>query len=71
MPETTLWQPGFIYRVCRSSPKSTEQMQKFKEKRDTRHIYQNKLDKAYFQNDMGVGDFKDLLSGTTTNKTFW
>ena len=31
-----------------------------KETGDSRYIYQNELDKAYFQHDMGYGDFKDL-----------
>ena len=29
-----------------------------------RNIYQNKLDKAYFQNDTAYGDFKDLTRRT-------
>ena len=29
-------------------------------KKDSRYIYQNKLDKACFQHDMVYGDFKDL-----------
>ena len=36
-----------------------EKIQKFKETRDSQHIYQNSLDKACFQQNMAYGDFKD------------
>ena len=36
-------------------------MQKFKERRDLRYIYQNELDIACFQHDMAYGDFKIQL----------
>ena len=32
-------------------------MQKFKEARDSRYIYQNELDKACFQHDIGLWRF--------------
>ena len=32
------------------------------------YIYQNKLDKACFQNDMVYGDFKDLLRRTASDR---
>ena len=35
-------------------------MRKFKETEDSRHIYQNQLEKACFQHDMAYGGFKDL-----------
>ena len=36
-------------------------MKEFKNlKKDSRYIYQNKLDKPCFQHDMVYGDFKDL-----------
>ena len=47
--------------------KNTERIQKFKETGDSRHIYQNELDKACFQHNMAYGDFKDL---TTSNNSF-
>ena len=43
-------------------------MQKFKEARDSRYIYQNELDKACFQHDMAYGDFKDLTRRTASHK---
>ena len=52
MPETHLRQPGFTYRAGGSCTKNKETIQKFKETGDSRYIYQNKLDKAYFQHDM-------------------
>ena len=43
-------------------------MKNFKETENSRHIYQNELDKACFQYDMAYGDFKDLTKRTTSNK---
>ena len=43
-------------------------MKKFKETRDSRHIYQDELDKACFQHGMAYGDFKDLSRRTFANK---
>ena len=43
-------------------------MQKFKETGDSRHIYQNELDKACFQHDMAYGDFKILTRRTASDK---
>ena len=60
MPEMHLWQPGFTYSAWGPFIKNKEQITKFKETRDSRHIYQNELDKACFQHHMAYGDFKDL-----------
>ena len=35
---------------------------------DTKYIYRNELDKAYFQYDMAYGDFKDLKRRTQSDK---
>ena len=35
-------------------------MKKIKETEDSRYIYQNELDTAFFQYDMAYGDFKNL-----------
>ena len=59
-PEMHLRQPVFTYIACRPFTKNKERNQKFKETGDSRYIYQNELDKACFQPDMGYGDFKDL-----------
>ena len=54
-----LRQPGFIYGACSPFTKNKERIKNFKETEDSRYIYQNKLDKAFFQHDMAYGDFKD------------
>ena len=43
--------------------KNKEKIQNFKETGDSRHIYQNELDKACFQQDM-TRDIKDLTRRT-------
>ena len=53
MPEMHFRQPGFTYSACRSFVKNKERIQKFKETGDSRYIYENELDKACFQHDMG------------------
>ena len=40
--------------------KSKERIQKFKETRYSRHIYQNELDKTCFQHNIPYGEHKDL-----------
>ena len=52
MPEMHLKQPGFIYTVWRPVTKNRERIKKFKEKVDSKYIYQNELDKTCFQYDM-------------------
>ena len=68
MSEMHLKQPGFTYSVCRPFTKNKERIQQFKETGDTKHIYKNELDKAYFQHDMAYGDFKDLTRRTASDK---
>ena len=68
MPKMHLRQPGFEYSACGPFTQNKERMQKFKEKGDSQYIYQNELDKAYFQHDMPYGDFKDLTRRTTYDK---
>ena len=46
--------------------KNKERIQKFKEREDSRYIYQNELDKACFQHDMAYGNFKDLTRRTAS-----
>ena len=45
-----------------------KKIQKFKEKGDSRYIYQNELDKARFQHDTVFRDFNDLLRGTASDR---
>ena len=44
------------------------QIKKFKEALDSKYIYQNELDKAFFQHDMAYGDFKNLNRRTAADK---
>ena len=41
MPEKHLIHSGFPYSACAPFTKNKERIQKFKETRDSRHIYQN------------------------------
>ena len=66
MTEMFLRQPGFS--GCGQSTKSKERIKKFKGTVDSRHIYQNELDKACFHHDMAYGDFKDLIRRTAADK---
>ena len=59
MPKIHLIQPGFTNNACGNFIKNKERIQKFKEIRDSRYVYQNELDKAYSQHDMAYEDFKD------------
>ena len=68
MPEMHLSQPGFTYSVCGTFAKYKERIKKFKETGDSRYIYQNKLDKAYFQQDKAYGNFKGLKRRTSADK---
>ena len=68
MPEMHLRQPAFTYRACGPFTKDQKRLQKFKETRDSRYIYQNKLDKVCVQHDTVDGDFKNLSWRTASNK---
>ena len=69
MPEMHLKQPGFTYSACGPFTKNKERIQKFKETGDTKYIYRNELDKAYFQHHMAYGGFKDLARKKASDKT--
>ena len=68
MPEMHLRQPRFTYSACEPFTKSKERIQKFKETKDSRYIYQNELDKACSQHDMIYRDFKDLTRRAASDK---
>ena len=68
MPEMHLTQPGFTYSVGGPFTINEERIKKIKETGDSRNIYQNKLDKGCFQDDMAYGDFKDLTRRTVSDK---
>ena len=68
MLEIHLRQPRFRYRACVPFTKNKERIKKFRETWDSRYIYQNELDKAWFQHDMSYGDCKDLNRRTVADK---
>ena len=52
MPEMDLRQRGLTYSACGLFMKNKEKIQKLKQTRYSRYIYQNELDKTFFQHDM-------------------
>ena len=68
MPQMHLKQAEFTYVACGPFTKNKGRIEKFKETRDSRYIYQNELDKACFQHDMAYEDFKDLNWRTAVDK---
>ena len=68
MPEMRVREPGFTYNASGPYIKNKKRIQKFKETGDSWYIYQNELNKAYFQHDMDYGDFKDLTRRVASNK---
>ena len=68
MTEMHFRQPGFTYNACGPFTKNKKWMRKFKETGDSRYIYQNELDKAWYQHDMANGEFKDLDRRTGADK---
>ena len=59
---------GIKYSACGPFTKNKERIKKIKEIGDSRHIYQNELEKAYFQHDISYGDFRDLNRRTAADK---
>ena len=68
MSEMHLRQPQFVYSACGPFTRHKERIQKFKQTGDTRYIFRNKLDKAYFQHDSAYADQKDLINRTKSDK---
>ena len=54
MPEMRLRQPKFTYGAYEPFTKNIERIQKLKETGNSRYIYQNELDKAWFQHDIEI-----------------
>ena len=48
MPEMHLRQPGLTCITCKPFNENQERIKKFEETRDSRYIYQNKLDTVSF-----------------------
>ena len=59
-----LKQPWFVNSAYGSFIKNKKQIQKLKDTGDLRFIYQNKVDKQCFQNDMAYGNFQDLAKNS-------
>ena len=70
MPEMHLRQPQFVYSTCGPFTRHKERIKEFKRTGDTRYIYRNELDKAYFQHDSAYADHKDLINKTEADKVF-
>ena len=68
MPEIHLPQLGFKYSACGSFTEDKERIKIFKEKRNSRYIYQKCQLKLVAQNDMVYRDFKDLLRRTASDQ---
>ena len=68
MPEMHLRQASITYRACGPFTNSKERIQKFQERGDSRYIYRNELDRAWFQHDIVYGGFKDLPRRTASDK---
>ena len=64
MPKIHLRTTEFTCSACEPPTKT----QKFKETGESRYIYRNKQDKAYFQHDRAYGDFKDVFRKTGSDK---
>ena len=60
MPEMHLIQPGFTYTACGPFTKNKQRIQKFMQIGDTNYIYQNELDKVYFQQEIAYVKYKNL-----------
>ena len=59
MPEIYLRQPGLTHSACEPFIKNKARKQELKETGDNRYIYQSKLEKAWFQHDVGYGTYKN------------
>ena len=68
MPEMHLRQPRFTYCSCKRFTKNKERTQTFKEKGDSRYIYQSKPDDVCFKHDTAHGDLTDLPGRAVSDK---
>ena len=63
-----LRQPGFTYNDCEHFTENKERVDRFKETRHLKYIFQNELDKTCFQHGMAYGGFKYLPRRTIADK---
>ena len=71
MTEMQLRQSEFTYSACGLFTENKERRKKFKKTWDSRYIYQNKLDKTWFQYDMICRGSKDLNRRTAADKALY
>ena len=64
MPEMHLKQSGFTYSACGPFTKNKKRIEKFMQTGNTKFIYKNELDKAWFQHNMAYGKTKNLKKRT-------
>ena len=57
-----LRQLQFVYSACGPFTRHKERTKEFKRTGDTRLLYRNELDKAFFQHDSAYADHKDLIN---------
>ena len=63
-------QPGFTYCACGPFTKHRERIQKFRETRNLKHLFRNKLHKACFVHNAAYSDSKDLSKRPISDKIF-
>ena len=63
-----LKQSEFTYSTCGPFTENIERIRKFKETVDTKYIYEDELEKAWFQSYMVYGDVKYLARRTASDK---
>ena len=68
MPGMHLRQPEFTHNNCEPFTKNKKKIQTFIETGDSRYVYQNKLDKVYFQHVITYGIFKEFPGRTVSYK---
>ena len=68
MQKLHLKQPGFTYSACGPFTKHRERIQKFGETGNLKHLYGNKLGKAWFDHDAVYSDSKDLAKKIISDK---
>ena len=69
MPELPFKEPGFTYSACGPFIKHREEIQKFTETSNLKHLYRNELEKGCFAHDAAYSESKDLAKRTISDKT--
>ena len=63
-----LKQPGFTYSAFGPFTGHHERTQKLRKTGNFKHLYRNKLEKAYFAHDAAYSDSKELAKGTISDR---